>query len=261
MAGASLTDMISDSHADPELLWVETCERADRAFITRRFHAAAECWQQAARLIHPFDACDPRRAASLNNLGVARRCLGELDQAEIFYHQAEAGWKSSIDWIGRMQPAPRARSSLFHLRMEARHRRGYDRPYINKYQLWLRAGLAATLNNSAELRQANGRLRDAERDYLRALAARSTAMLPRDFGRAVILANLEGLTDTRLAAVKDGDAARIAAFAPGFTEQAGANGWVIDHPPVFTDEGRLMAALLCTRISGHASLSGSRGDA
>ncbi|MGH8502145.1 MAG: hypothetical protein ACREVE_06650 [Gammaproteobacteria bacterium] len=250
-----------DPPPDPELRWVEICERAARAFATGRIYAAADYWRQAGDLAHVFESGDPRRAASLNNLGVAARCRGDPAQASGWYRQAEAAWWSAIDGVHHLRPLPRARSSLFHLRMETRHRRDYDRSYIDRYRLWLGAGLAATLNNSAELIHVEGHMRDAERGYRRALLARSLAGLAGDGGPAMIRANLESLPNATARAIAAADAMQTAACAPGFTAQAVAKGWLIDTPPVFTDEGRLMAALLCTRLVLHTSLPSIRDDA
>ena len=38
---------------------------------------------------------------------------------------------------------------------------------------------------------------------------------------------------------------------PFFSEIAGPKGWIVDDPPEFTDEGRLMAAVLLAQIVDH----------
>ena len=62
---------------------------------------------------------DLRRAASDAALGVVLEAPGRLARASAAFERRGA------QAIAAMQIAPRARSSLFHLRMEARHRDTY----------------------------------------------------------------------------------------------------------------------------------------
>lgn len=105
------------SYAD--LAWERLMERAlrdwetgNKATATRRFrraHLLARLW---------FSGDDLRSATGHANLCIA---TGSIE------HQRAALsiWRGAPRQIGEMQIAPRARSSLFHLRMEARHRDTY----------------------------------------------------------------------------------------------------------------------------------------
>lgn len=68
-----------------------------------------------------FAKSDPRRATTLANLALADRLAGYEGRARQRYAKARKLWTGTEAWIGTMEPARRARSSLFHLRMEARH--------------------------------------------------------------------------------------------------------------------------------------------
>lgn len=233
-----------------ELQWLRDCEQANLEFGARRFVAAGRYWSQAFRSAESFSEDDPRRATSLNNLAVAQRLAGDLEKSARLYRRAKSQWASAVEWVTRMQPRPRARSSTFHLRMESRHRRQYDRPVVERNLNMLGAGLAATRNNLAELAQSSGRSEDAELGYDRALRERTDARLPSDAGLAIIRNNLDGLTAR--AANVGAQAQNGPSFdATTFSDHAERKGWLIDRPPVFTDEGRLMAALLLTLLLTH----------
>ncbi len=81
------------------------------------FHLA--CWQ--ARLGLPRH--DRRIATGLINLGIVAGPGTAL--AKRRFAAARRAWEAATGDVARMQVRPRSRSSLFHLRMEARHRDTY----------------------------------------------------------------------------------------------------------------------------------------
>ena len=83
---------------------------------------AARYWILAwhlGRLVLPGD--DPRFACALANAAAAARHRGRLRVAKERHRRACERWRSVPAWIDRIRPAPRARSSLFHLRLAHRH--------------------------------------------------------------------------------------------------------------------------------------------
>ena len=119
--------IISDKdRANPEFLWVHITEAAASEFDGGRYSIAAEKWQSAYRIAQGFDDSDPRLAGSLNNLAIAFRINRDFDEAERVYRSALKNWDSAAHWIDRMRLTQRARSSLFHLRLENKHRKQYD---------------------------------------------------------------------------------------------------------------------------------------
>lgn len=107
-------------------LWWERLQEAgnrdlqagERRRAARRFLAA---WWLAATL--PRD--DPRRATSLANAGLAARLRGAERTAERRYRDAIRLWSRVPAALDDLEIRPRARSSLFHLRMELRHGETY----------------------------------------------------------------------------------------------------------------------------------------
>lgn len=61
---------------------------------------------------------DPRRACGLANAAAAARHWGWRRADAWLQRRALEGWSAAPAWVGRMQLAPRARSSMFHLRLE-----------------------------------------------------------------------------------------------------------------------------------------------
>ncbi len=79
-------------------------------------------WRKARRLAFwRFRRRDPRYATSLANAAMAARLHGNETKAHALYTQALVIWRRVPAQIETLELARRARSSMFHLRMEARH--------------------------------------------------------------------------------------------------------------------------------------------
>jgi tetratricopeptide (TPR) repeat protein len=234
---------------------VHITETATSEFDGGRFSIAAEKWQNAYRIAQGFDDCDPRLAGSLNNLAIAFRIEKDFEQAVRCYRKALENWESAARWVDGMQLGQRARSSLFHLRLESKHRKKYDDIARRNYQKLLSAGQAGTLNNLAELFHSTGRFKEAEQFYHQALRQRTVSMDQQECGVALIRKNIACLSD---AAAPQPDAPDNShpqsCAAVAFLSQAEHHRWVVDRPAEFTDEGRLMAAILLTHLLDHSCL-------
>ena len=107
-----------------DLLWEHMMERANMARAEGQGTLAVRLLRRAdmlARLC--FASNDLRRATGLINLAIADLERGASARAERRLDRAAALWdKTARTAIDDMQIAPRSRSSLFHLRMEALHR-------------------------------------------------------------------------------------------------------------------------------------------
>ncbi len=241
---------------DPEFLWVQITESAASEFGSGRFSAAAQKWKKAHGVAQDFDDRDPRLASSLSNLAVAFRINQDFEEAETLYRKALENWGSALLWVDRMQLEPRARSSLFHLRMERKHRKKYDDIARRKYHDLLPAGQAGTLNNLAELFHSTGRFRDAEQLYNQALQERTGSMSEQEPGVIIIHGNLARISNT-VGKQPDQNVSRHpkASESAAFISQAEQNRWIVDKPAEFTDEGRFMAAILLTHLIDHTRLS------
>ncbi|MEZ5931739.1 MAG: tetratricopeptide repeat-containing protein [Alphaproteobacteria bacterium] len=110
-----------------DLWWERLQEDGNAALAAGRKREAI----QAFRLAHLisrwlFDANDPRRAAGYANAAFAARLSGAERRAERHYAKARRLWANAPAFLETMQIRPRARSSLFHLRMEVKHWQTYQ---------------------------------------------------------------------------------------------------------------------------------------
>ncbi len=239
--------------SDLDALWVSYNEEALSAFFQGRHVMAIELWDKAHALTRNFEHDDPRLACSLNNRSVGFRFIEELKKAEQGYRRAKHLWSKAVDWIADMEVQRRARSSLFHLRLEQKHRVQYDHFARLQYQKILRVGYAGTMANLAEVCQVSGRKNEASGLYEESRQNRLQALSDDDSDRNPFQRDISShifkkpLSDSQRA--KDRNDSRV---AKPFSLLARQKGWVIDLPPRFTDVGRLMSAILLTcLVDGH----------
>jgi uncharacterized protein (DUF1684 family) len=126
--------------ADWERLQVAAAE----AFAAHDLAGAAESWAKALRTARShFEPHDPRLATSLANQAFALR-LCEEPVAERLFADALEVWDAAPAWLARQRFAPRARSSIFHLRLEAKHGGAYDASLRRRAETVLNTARAAT---------------------------------------------------------------------------------------------------------------------
>lgn len=109
-----------------DLGWERLQERAESALHAGNGPGATGLWRHGwwlARL--RFSTDDPRYATSLANAGMAARLTGNEPLARLRYARALRLWGAVPDWVERMDIARRARSSTFHLRLEATYWEDY----------------------------------------------------------------------------------------------------------------------------------------
>ena len=121
------------------------------AFRAGRIDASYTAWRSAAAIARPFAADDPRRAASRTHLALCHAATGDARAARRAFRRALRAWEAADEWIARMAIPQRARSSGFHLRLQAKHPGGYDAVARAGYSRLLAAGRAAALAGSAHL--------------------------------------------------------------------------------------------------------------
>lgn len=139
--------------SEAEALWEARQEAAARHAGAGRHAEAAALRAEALRLARAhFAPNDPRLATSLANHAHALRRQGAVAPAEALFDEALRVWDSSGPWIEALAPERRARSSLFHLRLEAKHPGGYDRHARERYRALAAEGRAAiaALRDGAE---------------------------------------------------------------------------------------------------------------
>jgi hypothetical protein len=112
----------SEADLDWEIAAERTAEAVSRGDDVRGKDEAGQALQIARA---SFERIDPRLGTSLANFGLCLNLLGDGDGAAHLFREALEVWRGAGPWIARMDAPRMARSSLFHMRMEARHRNTY----------------------------------------------------------------------------------------------------------------------------------------
>ena len=134
-----------------EQRWEVRVSEGLAAFRAGRIEEAYAAWRSAAAIARAFDADDPRRAASRTHLALCHAAQGDAASARRAFRRALQAWSAAETWVARMALPQRARSSGFHLRLEAKHRRSYDALARVEFAKLLGAGRAAALAGGAHL--------------------------------------------------------------------------------------------------------------
>ncbi len=141
-----LEALIRAGWREAELAWERCQESAGDLNAGGKFEDAATLWAEALRLAREhFAGNDPRLAASLANQAVALRRAGRDEAARALFEEALLAWDASGPWVAALAPERRARSSTFHLRLEAKHPGGYAQHSRARTQALAGAGRAAIL--------------------------------------------------------------------------------------------------------------------
>ncbi len=268
---------MSERIRDAEFAWLRDCEAAWACCLDGHWRAAAAAWEAAAPMAERFPAADPRRAAGASNLSLARRIRGAEGEALRLNQAAAECWREAETWLERARLTPRGRSSLFHLRLWRRHAAHYERAARADCLAALRTAQAVTFVNHAELLNARGDRRGAREacGAAREVCAAGHApgasdsrwvATPRrrmELRRALLEGEAPDQAEERAEAPEPGgrkppggrqpppaaQQPRDAEARAPFSSHAREQRWLVDEPPEFSVEGRVMAALLLTRLA------------
>ncbi len=109
-----------------DVAWERLMEAANRAFVEGRRRRALRLFRLAEGLARlAFAKGDPRRATAPGARALVLARTGRNRAARRLARRALAEWQGVEAFLGEIEIRPRARSSLFHLRMEVRHRATY----------------------------------------------------------------------------------------------------------------------------------------
>ncbi len=142
--GPDLAALLAAGWSEADLTWERLQEEAAEKNQDGERDAAAALSAEALRLARAnFAANDPRLATSLANQAHAQRQSGNAGTAKPLFEEALQIWDASGPWIEALEPERRARSSTFHLRLEAKHPGGYERHSRERYRALAAEGRAA----------------------------------------------------------------------------------------------------------------------
>ncbi len=141
-----LEALIRAGWREAEFAWETRQAEAAEHDAAGRHDEAAALWAEGLRLARAtFAANDPRLAASLANQALALRRAGRDQAARALLEEALLAWDASGPWVAALALERRARSSTFHLRLEANHPGGYAHHSQERYQALAAEGRAALL--------------------------------------------------------------------------------------------------------------------
>ena len=161
-----------------EQRWEARVSEGLAAFQASRIEEAYAAWRSAAAIARAFDADDPRRAASRTHLALCHAAQGDAASARRAFRRALRAWEAGEAWVARMTLEQRARSSGFHLRLQAKHPGGYDAVARAGFARLLGAGRAAALAGGAHLaRDPTAALEEAEQKRAGGLSWREASQV------------------------------------------------------------------------------------
>jgi hypothetical protein len=169
--------LAGEAWTEADAAWERLQVEAAEAFAAHDLVGATDSWAAALRIARAdLEADDPRLATSLANWAFALRLRGEPVADRLFAEALEI-WNQPRVWLARQRLAPRARSSIFHLRLQGRHGGAYDDNLRRRAETLLRdaraatAALAAGAPGRAPDRSVTQAFRSAPLDALRKVLA------------------------------------------------------------------------------------------
>lgn len=126
-------DLIAAGWARAELDWEQHTEAFAAALAAEDMQAArAESGRALFLAREAMAGDDPRLGTALANRGFFLFADGDAGAPGLM-EEAAGVWSRTGDWIGAMTAPRVARSSLFHMRMEAKHRETYEERWRIKW--------------------------------------------------------------------------------------------------------------------------------
>jgi hypothetical protein len=129
-----LEDLVAAGWSQEDLEWERASEAAMRNLADGDVNGAYPVIARALQTaVANFLDDDPRLGTSLANQGAGLTSAGEGHLAGRAVTDALGVWRKADGWIARMTAPRVARSSLFHMRMEQRHRVTYEERWRMKW--------------------------------------------------------------------------------------------------------------------------------
>ena len=131
----SARELLNAGWSEADLAWEEAAERAADAAAQHNYALAKDEAGRALQLARTdFEPIDPRLGTSLANYGLCLSLSGHSGAVAPLFREALDVWRRAGPWIARMDAPRVARSSLFHMRMEALHRDTYRARWQERWQ-------------------------------------------------------------------------------------------------------------------------------
>jgi hypothetical protein len=130
----SFEELLAAGWRAEDLEWENLCEAALEHLAAGRLEDARQHLAHCVRIAHEsFAEDDPRLGTSLFNHGAALIAAGEEKASGRTLADAAKVWERCDTWVAAMTAPRVARSSMFHMRMEQRHRATYEERWRVKW--------------------------------------------------------------------------------------------------------------------------------
>jgi hypothetical protein len=130
----TLPELVAAGWRESDLEWERAAESAVEHLAHGDVGGAADQIARSLRIANEdFSRDDPRLGASLANHGAALNATGEAHLSGRTIADALRTWREADSFIAKMTAPRVARSSLFHMRMEQRHRATYEERWRIKW--------------------------------------------------------------------------------------------------------------------------------
>lgn len=131
----SFDELLTAGWRESDLAWEEAAEQTAQALSENDYIRAKEQAGQALRIAREdFQPIDPRLGTSFANYGLCLGLAGDSEGVASLFLKGLETWRATGPWIARMEAPRVARSSLFHMRMEALHRDTYRARWQQRWQ-------------------------------------------------------------------------------------------------------------------------------
>jgi hypothetical protein len=131
----SVEELLRAGWGEADLAWERAAERTAEAVAQKdRTQAKDEAGLALQIARADLEPIDPRLGTSLANYGLCLRLSGHSEGTAHLLREALEVWQAASQWIARMDAPRSARSSLFHMRMELRHRDTYRARWQERWQ-------------------------------------------------------------------------------------------------------------------------------
>ena len=117
--------------------WEAAVEAAVAALAIGDMEQAGDRFAACIAIARDFGEFDPRLGTSCANRAACLAATGRGEAGGLLLRDARRAWAGCDDWVGTMTAPRVARSSMFHMRMEQRHRATYEDRWREKWAAWV----------------------------------------------------------------------------------------------------------------------------
>ncbi len=130
----SVPELLNAGWSEADLEWETALRNGVAAYGAGDSTTALERFGRCVQLARAqFDAHDPRLGTAVANFGHCRRAVDQETGTVDLLREACDIWASCDGWVDKLTAPRSARSSLFHMRMEQRHRDAYEERWRIKW--------------------------------------------------------------------------------------------------------------------------------